>query len=311
MKTAPAALVAYMQANEQFILANLYTVTLIDGTILRWTDAQQDVSVPQPGGAVLVWTADDLLVQGIKYKSAVGLDVDEQTVRLSYWPAGSPKATMITPVATGSAVPIAQALQEGLFDGALLQWDRVVLPEWGGIPVGNGAANPDGSISDGRVVMNVGLTGALKVGRIETQMTVRSHLKLLDITMPRNFWQPTCLHTFCDAGCTLQKANFAASGTVGTGATNLVVPWSGAAADIYDQGTIVFGSGQNAGVKAGIKKSSAGSLTLSYPLDYVPAEGDVFTAYQGCVKTHARCQLLGNTAHFRAYPDVPAPEAAA
>ncbi len=198
----------------------------------------------------------------------------------------------MTLAGNGATVPIAQALQEGLFDGALLRWDRVVLERWGGVPVGNGDANPDGTVADGRVVMNEGRVSEIQVGRVEAQMKVKSQLALLDIGMPRNIWQPTCIHTLYDAGCTLLKKNFAASGKVGAGATNLHIPWPGSTASIYNQGTIVFGSGSNAGVKATVKQSSGIGFTVSYPLDYAPDEGDLFTIYQGCNKSVARCHAV-------------------
>jgi hypothetical protein len=259
----------------------------------------------------LTWVAGDVLVQGTKYKSAIGLDVDEQTVRLGYWPASSARASVVV-TSLGSTVPFAQALQEGLFDGAILRWDRVVLPAWGAVPIGNGDPNPDGSISDGRVIMNEGRVSTLEqIGRIEAQMKVKSHLVLLDIDMPRNIWQPTCIHTLYDSGCTLLKQNFVAHGVVGSGATNTMLPWSGSVDGIYNQGTLIFGSGQNAGLKVTVKHSSATALIVAYPLQYIPAAGDSFTVYQGCNKSQLRCQQFNNLVNWRAYPDVPPPELAA
>src|ERR1700731_213768 len=55
--------------------------------------------------------------------------------------------------------------------------------------------------------------------------------------------------------------------------------WSGATQN-FAQGTILFSSGDNAGVSANIKSVFPGSgLVLSYPLYVNPTPGDAFTAY--------------------------------
>jgi uncharacterized phage protein (TIGR02218 family) len=311
MKNATTELITFLQENTQFLMPNLFTFTLNDGAVLRYTDAPASISIAQLGGPAITWIGGDVLIQGLKYKSAVGLDVDQQTLKLGYWPASSVRASLVT-VASGATVPFAIALQSGIFDGATLTWERIVIEQWGGEPVGWGEVATNGTVSDGRVIMNEGRVGKIDpIGRIEAQMEIKSPLSLLDIDLPRNLWQSSCIHTFCDPYCTLNKASFETNGTVGAGATNVTIPWIGAVANIYGQGTISFGSGQNTGIKTTIKQSLSGSLILAYPLDYVPAAGDIFTACQGCDKTYARCQSFGNQLNFRGYPDVPQPEQAA
>ena len=94
------------------------------------------------------------------------------------------------------------------------------------------------------------------------------------------------------------------------GVTASGIPWSGAS-DAYAQGTLVFTTGANLAVSAGIRSAGAGLLTLAAPLRVVPAPGDTFTAYQGCDHTLATCgSKFNNTAHFRGFPFVPVPETA-
>ena len=117
---------------------------------------------------------------------------------------------------------------------------------------------------------------------------------LLDIDMPRNVYQPTCLHTLYDSGCTLVKNAFGSNGTVGSGSTASVINWSGASLN-FQQGSITFTSGVNAGATATVGSVVAGtSLNLLYPLESVPASGDGFTVYYGCDHTPGTCKTKFN-----------------
>jgi uncharacterized phage protein (TIGR02218 family) len=129
--------------------------------------------------------------------------------------------------------------------------------------------------------------------------------------MPRNVYQPTCLHALYDSGCTLVKNAFGSNGTVGSGSTASVINWSGASAN-FVQGSITFTSGVNAGVTATVNSAVAGtSMTLRYPLESAPAAGDGFTVYYGCDHTPGTCQSkFNNLANFRGFPYVPPPQMA-
>jgi uncharacterized phage protein (TIGR02218 family) len=148
------------------------------------------------------------------------------------------------------------------------------------------------------------------IGRTSAKLTVNSDLVLLDKDMPRNVYQPTCLHTLYDSGCTLSKSAHGANGTVGAGATNTVIPC--AASANYLHGSITFTSGANAGDTATVGSVNPGvSLTLIYPLENVPAPGDGFTVYWGCDHTRATCiNKFGNGANYRGFPFVPPPQMA-
>lgn len=296
MKSAPAAIVAFLSANTQFLLADLYTFTLLNGTVLRYTDATQSIVVPQTSGPELTWVANDVLISGAKLSCKIGVDVDEQQLKLAYLP---------TSMVAGQ--PFGNAIRAGLFDVAIMQRDRVVLPAWGQPPVGNGESG-----SDGRVMLFYGRVATIEqAGRVSARMSVKGLTSLLTIDMPRNLWQPSCLHTLYDAGCTLSKAAHGATGTVGAGATNTVIPWSGALA-AHAQGTIRFASGANVNLTRTVTTAKPGSsLTLGYPLDVICSAGDQFVVYEGCDKTLSTCGTrFGNTANFRGFPFVPPPETA-
>ena len=287
MRAAPAALVAFLAAQRASkdatsLLADCYTFTLRTGTVLAYTNA--DVPVVMNGTTFL---ANSLLIDGLTYKCAVGLDVDKQKVTIS-----------ARPTDTIGGIPFLVAIRNGLLDGCEIQRDRAFLSAWGTAPIGSV------TLFKGRV------STVDSVGRTTAQITVASDLVLLDIDMPRNLYQPTCNHVLYDSGCGLVKNAYGAAGTVSSGATAVMVPWA-SSSTAFAQGTITFTSGANTGVTANIKSATAAALTLSYPLPNVPAAGDGFTAYQGCDHTLATCKAkFANSANFRGFPFVPVPETA-
>jgi uncharacterized phage protein (TIGR02218 family) len=124
--------------------------------------------------------------------------------------------------------------------------------------------------------------------------------------MPRNVYSPACQHVLYDSGCGLVKSAFGTNGTVGSGSSETLINWSGATQD-FAQETILFSSGDKAGVSANIKSVFPGSgLVLSYPLYVNPTPGDAFTAYWGCDHTQDTCtSKFNNLPNFRGFPYVP------
>lgn len=287
MRAASPALIACLAAQRAakdapLLMADCYTFTLRSGTVLAYTNA--DVPIALNG---YTYAANSILVDGLAFKCAMGLDVDEQQITLA-----------ARPTDTIGGVPFLIAVHHGLLDGCEIQRERAFLQSWGAAPIGSVI------LFKGRV------TSIDQVGRTSAEVTVASDLVLLDIDMPRNFYQPTCAHTLYDSGCGLVKNAFGAAGSVAVGSTPMSIAWSGASA-IYAQGTLVFTSGVNAGASVGIKSAGAGTLALTYPLSAVPAVGDGFMAYQGCDHTSATCKAkFNNLANFRGFPFVPPPTSA-
>ena len=75
MKSASPALIAYLADNDQHLYADLFSFTLADGTVLSYTD--KDISLIVSG---VLYRADQVRFDGMRYKVSVGLDVDEQTI---------------------------------------------------------------------------------------------------------------------------------------------------------------------------------------------------------------------------------------
>ncbi|MGH6838715.1 MAG: DUF2163 domain-containing protein [Methylocella sp.] len=293
MRAATTALINYLNAvraepDAQMFVADCYTFTLLSGLILTYTNADQPVTLNG-----YVYAANSILVDGLKFKCAAGLEVDQQQITVSA------RATD-----TVGGVPFLQALRNGVFDGCEIQRERAFLHSWAQADT----ANPIGS-----VILFKGRVGTVdSIGRTTAQITVNSDLVLLDLQMPRNVYSPSCQHVLYDSGCALIKSAFGTAGTVGAGSTGSIINWSGASAN-FNQGTLTFSSGVNAGVSTNVKSAIAGvSLTLSYPLQNAPATGDAFTVYFGCDHTQATCATkFNNVANFRGFPYVPPPTYAA
>jgi uncharacterized phage protein (TIGR02218 family) len=290
MKAASSTLGAFLNdlrnaGGGPICSGDLFTIWLATGSVISVTDL--DSPVAWNGRAYL---ANSILFAGLRYKCALGLSVDSQ------------QATIFARSAdTVAGVPFMQALQQGMFEGAIVQREKAFFRDW---TLTGGALVPIGA-----AIMFKGRVAAVdQIGRVSATVTVSADTVFLDIDMPRRLWSAQCTHVLYDPGCGLAKGTFSANGAVGSGATKSRVPWSSAAAG-YAQGTIAFTSGANAGIARTIKAADASGLTLAYPLTSAPAAGDTFTAAQGCDHTQATCQAkFNNLSRFRGYPYVPPPQ---
>jgi uncharacterized phage protein (TIGR02218 family) len=296
MRVASPALINYLNTlhanpDAQAIAADCYTFLLRTGLILTYTNA--DVPITLNG---YVYAANSILVDGLRFKCSIGLQVDQQQVSI---------AARLVDTINGGA-PFLQALRNGAFDGCEIQRERAFLNSWSP----SDTANPIGS-----VILFKGRVGTVdSIGRTSAQVTVNSDLVLLDMHMPRNVYSPFCQHVLYDSGCGANggpiKSAYAVMGAVESTSSNpnLIINWTGAIANLV-QGTITFSSGVNAGVSSNIKNVVSGTaLMLNYPLESAPSPGDTFTAYWGCDHTQATCaSRFNNLANFRGFPYVPAP----
>jgi uncharacterized phage protein (TIGR02218 family) len=167
----------------------------------------------------------------------------------------------------------------------------------------------------GTVIRFVGNIGDLdQVSRTIAKFTCKSKVEDLNIQLPRNILQPTCIWTLFDSGCTLNKASFALHGTVQAGSTVNKLITNLIQTDTYfDNGQLVFNSGPNAGHVVAVKAylNASGKVSFFVPLPAAPGIGDTFTIYPGCDKTQATCTgKFSNLVNFGGFPYVPAPETA-
>jgi len=284
MKTISAAFLTMIQTSENLVGADLFTFTLADGTVMRWTSADQSITyaanVYSTGGT------EPGVERGL-IKCAVGLGSDNLDITLLFSPAT--RINNLTPGAFVSA---------GGFDNAKIEVSTGYAPDWSN-PVVNGVVNKfTGIVSETR-----SMAGSVK-------LTCNSMLRFINTSFPRNYYLPACQHALFDSGCTLLAANFSAALTV-SGTTTTTSFGSGAteADGYFNQGYVIWTSGANQGIRTYVKSFIAASFVLAYPLPFAPAVGDTFTAYAGCDKTQATCQAkFANLPHFRGFPFVPIPE---
>lgn len=296
MKSTSADLIALL-ASDQFVMADMLTITLQSGTIARYTSWDQDLTV---GGNS--YLSGDVKFARDRVALKVGVEVD--TMALTLWADATN---------TIASVPVLQLVRSGGMDGARVKVDRLFMP----------SASITANVSAGTASVFSGRVTDVQVSRTEARLNVASDLTLLNIMMPRNMYQPGCIHTLFDddmlalgktaVGCTLDKTSYAetlavAAYPVSTAA--VIYPAVATKPDAYyDLGYVVFTSGANNGLKRTVKSYARGIFTLSNPLPNVPAAADGFTAYPGCDKMQATCTTkFSNVVHFRGFPFIPTPE---
>jgi len=283
-----------IQAQQQSLIAYLYTFTLSDGTNEYFTDLDMNITF---GGNT--YTSGSLRISGLKMKLAVGLQVDEQEVKISALPGD-----ML------AGVPFLEGCRNGLLNGAYLTRDRAVWAASGAPPFFDYQGTP---ITVFRMFQGL-VSEITKIGRTFVQMKVKSPLILLNVDMPRNTYQPSCNWTLFDAGCGLSKTAFGIAGAVDTGPDVIRIPWAGGVlpgtlgADnvpYYAQGRLLFTSGILNTQQFFISTNDAAALYLVGNID-TPTPGDTFTAFAGCAKTVSACNLkFSNLLNFRGFPYVP------
>ena len=181
VKAASAALQSYLAAAQLSDAPLTMADCLPDHPRHRHDDAasptiDRDVVF---GGAT--YQANAVLIDGLKYKSAIGLEVDKQQLTIAAWPTQ-----------TINGAPVLQALAGGAFDGARVQRWRVFLDP--SLPGG----------ADGVLLFQGRVSTVDSVGRTQAKLTVASDLVVLEYDMPHNLFSPTCSHVLYDQGCTRQ-----------------------------------------------------------------------------------------------------------
>lgn len=288
MRPASGPLIALL-ASGQFAYVDCFTIQLVSGTVLRYTNGQRSVRFIPPGDVTpRTFTAKGVIINGMRMRSVRGVQVDEQDCTIS-----------AEPDVLIDGVPFMVALRLGMFDGGIITRDRAYFSSWDE-PVVGSLCLFAGRVS---IIPSGGDTLA--------HMKVKSETVVLDIDMPRNAFQMSCKNVLFDSGCKLIKGDWDQTGLAESGTTRQTIVWASAATGTYDLGTITFETGVNVGQSRTIRKSTGTTLILSFPFDYIPAVNDQFKAFPGCDYTRARCAgFFSNEENFRGFPYVPAAETA-
>jgi len=281
MKRASAALVALLDG-EQFTMADLYTFTLVGGTVLRYSAAPTTLTA---GGNVFQLGPK---FERSKVTVQVGTQVDELDI----------KVYCDTTDLIGST-SFLQAAWTGELDGALLQLERAFMPVYS-------------DTSPGTVVLFAGRISDIDCTRSGIDIKCRSHLELLNIQMPRRLWQASCAHIFGGPMCQFNRASLALTFSAAAGSTTTLIQGAPSSTTPFNQGTIAGLSGANAGQSRTITAFLSGaSVAVKLPFLSVVATGDQFQLLPGCDRTLATCtNLFNNAVHFGGMPFIPTPETA-
>lgn len=289
MRPADPALIAMLASGRPFAFQDCYTFWLVTGDILRYTDGQQPIRFQPPEEpSPALYSAAEVVISGMKMRSARGLEVDEQDCSFSAKPS-----------TTVQGMPLMVAFRYGVFDGGIVARDRVYMQDFGSPVLGS-------------IRLFAGRVSTIDPGGDTTAiMKVKSELIVLDQPMPRNKFQNSCKNVWGDAGCTINKGDYAVTDTVDMGSTKQIIITNSATAGVYDQGTITMETGVNVGQSRTIRRSTGTSLILTFPFDLDPNTGDQFKIYPGCNLTMDDCvNKFSNLANFRGFPFVPPAETA-
>ncbi|NUG29702.1 DUF2163 domain-containing protein [Acinetobacter baumannii] len=282
MRQASPQLIALLDA-DQFIMADLYTITTIQGIEYRYTS--YDVNLTVQGKE---FRADGPIISREVTSLSLGIEVDNLSITI--------EATENTKFGD---VPIAQAFHNGILDGARFKLERIFMD-----------MNTPTDTSAGTLVLFDGRIVEPELNRYEINASVVSDVDNLKLQMPRNLYTPGCLNTLFDSACGLLSADFAVNTTIGTNSTpNRILCDLSQPQGWFTQGVVEFLEGVNIGIKRTVRLHEAGSLLLTLPLLEMPEIGEAIRVYPGCDKRLDTCtNRFNNRPRFRGAPFVPVPE---
>ncbi len=282
MKSVNSVLLNHLLVSDEFQFCDLYELTLENGNTYRYAQYDKDIVVEDKA-----YTCKGPIFKRNRIKLSGNITVDKLAVTIS--------ADANDKVEN---VPLLEMAHNGGLDNSKLTVLRSFF-------------NMDGSIV-GAVMLFSGYIDIKDGGGLELALEVKSSVQLLNVDYPLRKYYPTCPWNLYGAGCSLNKESWAVYGTI-TGVTDAQTFKCNLsyAAGYYDQGILEWLSGNNSGVTASVKRSTAdGSLVMLMPLKSIPVAGDTFKIYPGCDKTAATCKnKVNNAAHYRGTPFIPLKEA--
>lgn len=276
------------------LLGEMYTFYLADGTEDYFSSL--DIPINFNGH---VFKANSLRIDGMKFKLSVGVNVDEQDIKISAYPGDK--------LAGGAFL---SSILDGAMDGGYVARDR----GWWEPVTGVAALDYQNPPSLVIRLSYMRWSTITKGGRTHVEAKLKSPMVLLNINMPRNYYTPGCRHTLYDSQCTLVKAAYGKIGIVDTGSTLQTIAWKGGVVNPvggdslpnYAQGRLLWISGPNENAQFPIANNDTTYLQLMQPMDIAANVGDVFIAYAGCSKMLSTCKnKFNNSVHWRGFDLIP------
>jgi uncharacterized phage protein (TIGR02218 family) len=288
-ETSVGALAALLNSGAPLSKCDLYTVTLSNGTVLRWTNSESAFRANSQ-----VWALGPGIERS-RCKWTTGIEVDTLTIKLV---TDTARPNLI------AGMPLIAFIRAGGFAGATVQLDRCF---WGA-----GDAGPVGAL-----LWFVGRVADVpEIDRRSCTLSIKSELSRLNVAVPRDVFSAQCGRTVYDSECGVSRAAFTSTGAATSvsslGRTQFSTGLA-QAAGFFDLGTVTFISGANVGIKRTVKSHAAGgTLTVLSPLPAAVASGDSFSIVPGCDGLQATCTVkFNNLARFRGQPYIPQAETVA
>jgi len=266
MKSIPASLLAHYQSGTT-TTAMLWRVTLADGSVLGFTDHDQDIDY-----LGVTYTAEEGFARtAITGNASLSVDNLDVTGFLQ-----SPALTI-------------EAINKGLWDFAAVDIWRV---NWA-------------DTSMGHEVMRTGTLGEVSADDLTFTAEMRGLTQRLAQNVGA-LYLPTCDAEFGDARCTKSLAGLTVTGSVTGVSGNRVVGDSARteAAGTYTNGVLTWTGGANVGMQEKVRVYTVGQIDLQMPAPYTIVLGDTYSLVQGCAKSPDACKAYSNFVNFRGDPFV-------
>jgi uncharacterized phage protein (TIGR02218 family) len=274
MRAIPPALQAKLDAGAT-TLARCWVLTRRDGTVLGFTDHDEDI-----------------VVDSVTCRAGTGLSASEATQQLGLAVAGSEISG-----ALASATLNENELAAGRYDAAAV---KVYLVDW--------------SEPSLRVLLAAGVLGEVRREGLTFTAEIRGLAHRLGEESGR-LYTATCSADLGDARCTvdLTAGAYRGSGTVASvdvASLFVAAGLDGFADGWFTAGRLTWSLGANAGQAVEVKThrvTAAGvaiALWQTMPEPLTP--GDAFVVTAGCDKRFATCRgRFANSVNFRGFPHIP------
>ena len=293
MRTASPQLIALLN-EDQFVMADLYTITTVQGDVFRYTNYDFDLNV-----AGQTYSSSGPIISREGISLSLGIEVDNLSISIdciddNEW----------------NGINVVRAFHNGQMDGARFKLERVFIDDTA-VEMRNGKFNLTEQNS-GVMTLFEGRLIEPEIDRNRISVSVASDLDELNVQMPRNLYQPSCSNTLFDGSCGLLREDYAVATVIESGSTAArLLCQLNQAQGYFTQGVVEFLDGGNAGLKRTIRMHESGVLLLTLPLLEVPQTGQRIKVYPGCDKRLETCQnRFNNFSRFRGAPFIPVPETA-
>ena len=268
MRTASSNMAAHL-AGEVTSLAVCWKLTLVNGTVMGFTDHTSDLTI----GSVL-------------YKAATGF---------------SP-----TSIETKDKFSVDNLDVAGILDAAAITEADIMAGKYDFAEIVIFMVNVTDP-SQGIITHRRGWLGEVRLQNGQFIAEVRGLAQKLSQNIGE-LYSPTCRAIFGDGRCKANLAGYTVSGTVNAVSSRQVFTGNALtqAAGYFSGGEVVWLTGANAGRRMEIKEFLNKQCTLVLPMPNNVAVGDTFNAVAGCDKTIATCAAkFNNAVNFRGEPYVP------